>query len=95
MVLQAIPGANPLLADWPLCLMVVTLATTIGFLSFLPGGLGVRELVMIPLLGPAIGITSAIMASIALRLVWIATELLVGGIVWLQQYLGRDAKQIP
>lgn len=76
-VLMAIPGPKPVAADWWLCLTVVTLATVIGFVSFLPGGIGVRELVMVPLLGAQFGPTKAIVAAIVLRLVWIVSELLV------------------
>ena len=78
--------------DFPLMLACVSLATVAGFASLLPGGIGVRELVIIPLLGPRFGVPMAIIAAILIRLVWIATELLSSGIIYLAFRNGTSSK---
>lgn len=83
LVLKGIPGAELVWADFPLTLACVSLATVAGFVSLLPGGLGVREVVMIPLLGPRFGVGTAVVAAIAVRLVWLATEMAGAGIIYL------------
>ncbi len=84
LVLKGIPGTDVGPGDFSLTLACVTLASVAGFVSLLPGGLGVRELVMIPLLGSRFGTVTAVIAAIAIRLVWLAAELLTTGIfyVW-------------
>ena len=69
-------------ADYRLALACVTLATVAGFVSLLPGGLGVRELVMIPLLSGRFGMLSAVLAAILLRFVWLAAELGTSAIIY-------------
>jgi glycosyltransferase 2 family protein len=64
---------------WAQCTASIAFATVAGFvLVFIPGGLGVRELILSRLLlgfvGPAAYISAA---AILLRLDWIATEALV------------------
>ena len=70
------------LADYPLTLTCVCLATVAGFVSLLPGGLGVRELVMIPMLGARFGSVTAVVAAVIIRLVWLSAELLTSGIIY-------------
>lgn len=82
LILKALPGTDPVAADWISCLGVVTLASVVGFASFLPGGVGVRELVMIPLLAPQFGATQALAAAILMRVVWVLTELLVAAAIF-------------
>ncbi|MFK7768708.1 MAG: YbhN family protein [Mariniblastus sp.] len=82
-VLKGIPGTEMTMADFPLALACVSLATVAGFVSLLPGGIGVRELVMIPLLGARFGSVTAIIAAIVIRVVWLAAELLTSGIIYL------------
>ncbi len=81
LMLNAVPGSEASPGHWPLCLAAVSLATVVGFASFLPGGLGVRELVMIPLLAPVFGTTQALVAVISLRLVYLSTEVLAALLV--------------
>ncbi len=65
-----------LVAMAPVVIGGVALATVAGFVvAVLPGGLGVREGVLMTLLAPAIGADQAVVASLSLRLVWVATEL--------------------
>lgn len=56
------------------------LAIVVGFLSMMPGGLGVRELVLIAILAPidsAFDSTSTLVVAVTLRLVWLMTELIL------------------
>jgi uncharacterized membrane protein YbhN (UPF0104 family) len=72
---------------------VVALATVGGFLSFLPGGLGSREWILVETLGPALGpgrMADAAVAAILLRLVWIIAELVSWISFWL---LDRQCKK--
>jgi uncharacterized membrane protein YbhN (UPF0104 family) len=82
LVLKGMPGTEVSLSDYPLALACVSLATVAGFVSLLPGGIGVRELVMIPLLGARFGPIAAIVAAVVIRIVWLAAELLTSGIIY-------------
>lgn len=65
------------LADLPLWIAAVSSSTVIGFLAiFTPGGLGVREGIMMEVLRiqPDISANDAAIVSWILRLVWLATE---------------------
>ena len=60
----------------PAVIASVALATVAGFvIAVLPGGLGVREGVLMSTLAPALGSDHAVIASLLLRLVWVAAEL--------------------
>ena len=72
-------------ADWPLWTGAVSLSTVIGFFAiFAPGGMGVREGLLIETLQiqPHIGPQQAVVASIFLRLVWLAAELLIAAVLY-------------
>ncbi len=83
--LQAIPGtreaAGSPIEHLPLLTAATSLAMVAGFLSLLPGGVGVRELVLDVLMKPQFG-SLAIIAVVLLRLVWLVTELLISGILY-------------
>ena len=67
----------------PVVIASVALATVAGFLvAVLPGGLGVREGVLMSVLAPAIGSDQAVIASLVLRLVWVAAELVAAAILF-------------
>jgi hypothetical protein len=56
----------------------VALATVAGFaVAILPGGLGVREGMLMATLQPAIGPETAVIAALALRLTWLIGEVLI------------------
>lgn len=59
------------------------LAFVAGFLSLLPGGALVRELVLATLLQPAIGQGPALLAAVAARLVQLAVECVLCAGIWL------------
>ena len=94
MVVRGIPGCDLQPEDCWLTLACVSLATVAGFVSLLPGGIGVRELVMIPLLGPTIGPANAIIAAIVIRLVWLASELVGAGVFSAVRFLANGKKRI-
>lgn len=84
LTLRAI-GTPLSLADWPLWTGAVSLSTVIGFFAiFAPGGMGVREGLLIEILQiqPHIGPQQAVVASVFLRLVWLAAELLVAAVLY-------------
>lgn len=89
LVILGIPGSDIGPGDFPLTLACITLATVAGFVSLLPGGIGVRELVMIPLLGARFGPVIAIVAAIAIRIVWLAAELATSGIIYVYRRMTR------
>jgi uncharacterized membrane protein YbhN (UPF0104 family) len=61
----------------PVAIGGVALATVAGFVvAVLPGGLGVREGVLMWALAPALGRDQSVVAALALRLVWVAAELI-------------------
>lgn len=51
------------------------LAVVLGFVSFLPGGAGVREVVLSTMLSPIVGPVAAIAAAVWLRIVWLVAEI--------------------
>jgi uncharacterized membrane protein YbhN (UPF0104 family) len=60
----------------PVVIASVALATVAGFVvAVLPGGLGVREGVLMSALAPALGADGSVVAALVLRLVWVAAEL--------------------
>jgi uncharacterized membrane protein YbhN (UPF0104 family) len=65
--------------DCLLAIAAVALATVAGFLSLLPGGLVVRELILLDLLAPQVGEATALVAAVLLRLVWLLSEMVVSG----------------
>jgi uncharacterized membrane protein YbhN (UPF0104 family) len=82
-ILQGLAPNNPLALE-PCLLAVasVALATVAGFLSLLPGGLFVRELILLDLLAPVVGEATALVAAVLLRFVWLVTELVVSAILY-------------
>ena len=87
--LRGMPGVGPKLGgpleELPLLTASVCLALVAGFLSLLPGGMGVRELVLIPLMQQHLEISTkdAIIAAVLLRVVWLVSELTLSGILFL------------
>ena len=69
--------------DWPLCTLSVALAVVAGFLSFVPAGAVVREAVLLELLAPQLGEANALVAAVLLRVVWLVSDLVVSGILYM------------
>lgn len=80
-VMRAIPVEGPT-GSFGLALTTISLATAGGFISMLPGGLGVRELVMIPLLGTVYPASTAVVIAVLIRLIGLAVEALLAGWGW-------------
>jgi hypothetical protein len=74
-VVRAVEPSGVAISHWPLVAAGVALATVAGFVvAVLPGGLGVREGVLMVTLAPALGNDTAVVAALALRLTWVAAE---------------------
>jgi len=76
----------PLAAGWPLMTACAALAIVAGFVSLIPGGLFVRELVFIAIFGPLLGEGNkllAVAAPIVLRVEWFAAEMAAAGLLYL------------
>ncbi len=65
---------------WIVCVAACSLSVVAGFVSLLPGGAGVRELVLTILLSPIIGTAAALTAAIVHRLATIFGELVLAGL---------------
>ena len=74
----------------PLLLAAVSLAMVAGFLSLIPGGAVVRELVLTELMVPRFGSAVALASAVLLRLVWLGAELALSAILY---PLGRRSDQ--
>ena len=70
-------------AHFPLLVAAVSLSMVAGFLSLLPGGVGARELVVVPLLQPQFGLTVAVTAAALLRISWMVSEAIISIILYL------------
>jgi uncharacterized membrane protein YbhN (UPF0104 family) len=85
-VLRSMPGVNAqaiqFLPSLPLITASVCLAMVAGFLSLLPGGVLVREFIILTLLKHQVGRVAALVAAVLLRLVWMASEVLLAGLLY-------------
>lgn len=85
-LITAIPTAASLpswIELYPLATAAISLAMVVGFASLLPGGAGVRELVLATILGVSIGSSHGLLAAIAVRLMFIVVEAVAAGGCWL------------
>ncbi len=89
--LQALPGSEPTWSDIPLLTATVGLAMVAGFLSLIPGGLGVRDWILVELLAPHFGVGTALASAILLRVIWLLSELLVSAILYVDVWRARHA----
>lgn len=86
-VVTSMPGVNPFgRGDTTMLLLAstaaISLGTVLGFASLLPGGVGVRELVLTTVLTPAVGTAPALLAAIAARALFMVCEVLLASVVW-------------
>ena len=66
----------------PVITAAVALATVAGFVvAVMPGGLGVREGVLMSALAPSLGPDRSVVAALVLRLVWVAAELAAAAVL--------------
>ncbi len=84
-VVLAIPTAATI-PDPPqlfaICTAAISLAVVVGFASLLPGGAGVRELVLATILGIAITASHGLMAAIIMRAIHLLVEACLGLFSW-------------
>ena len=71
--------------DLPYLVATVSLAMVAGFLSLIPGGLWARDIIVVQLIAshPRFGADVAIISAVVLRIVWLVSELVVSGILYL------------
>lgn len=82
------------LTDWPRFTAAVSLATVAGFLSFIPGGFVVRDVILMKVLTLGLdqdAAATALVSAVLLRLVWLVAELAISAIL----YGARRRKRIP
>ncbi|QEH34469.1 hypothetical protein OJF2_30080 [Aquisphaera giovannonii] len=89
------PGRWPALM--PVVAAAVAFATVAGFVvALMPGGLGVREGVLMLALAPAVGSEDvAVVAALTLRLVWAAVEVLAAAVLLPLGARAKPAAQPP
>ena len=86
--LKAIPTITAIpvtLADWPVSLSCYALAMLAGFVAMVPGGLGVREWVVMTLLAKPFGAGAAIVSAVLVRLMTLLAEALFAAGLYLCQ----------
>jgi uncharacterized membrane protein YbhN (UPF0104 family) len=83
-VLALVPSAagQSIVSLTLICSAAAMLAFVAGFLSLLPGGVGVRETVLATLLGPIIGPGPALLSAVVARLVQLAVESILAAGIW-------------
>jgi uncharacterized membrane protein YbhN (UPF0104 family) len=91
MILKSLPGVTLDWSAWPHLTACVALAMVAGFLSLIPGGLGVREMVILSLLG-YLGGTVALVAAVLLRFAWLLSEVLLATILYIVRWGSRSSK---
>ncbi len=67
---------------YPIATAAISLALVVGFASLLPGGAGIRELVLTAILSVAIGPAAALLSAIAARITFMAVEAAMAICVW-------------
>lgn len=95
-VIAAIPSSTPLPPTLELLAIgtaAISLAVVVGFASLIPGGAGVRELVLTTILGVAIGPIQGLMAAIVTRVMHIVVEALLAAGSWYWLRRRRTALQ--
>ncbi len=94
-VLIASPAAEFSGASWltiaASALGACAMAVVLGFVSFLPGGAGVREVVLSTMLTPVVGPIAALAAAVWLRIVWLVTEMLLAVVL---KFLSKTRQNI-
>lgn len=78
--------------QWALWTATAALAVVAGFVSLVPGGIMVREAVLLSLLAPQVGKAAALASAVLLRLVWLVAELAVSAILYGSYWYGALRK---
>jgi uncharacterized membrane protein YbhN (UPF0104 family) len=72
----------PLLSNLPVFVTAVAFSVVAGFLSMLPGGLVVRDAVLMQLMAPLCGDANALIAAVLVRVIWLVSEVVACGILY-------------
>ena len=95
--LQAVSDRPFDLTQFPVWLASVCVSTVGGFVILIaPGGLGVREWLLVEMLKdqPAIGPTHAVVAAGLLRAVWFVAELVAAGVLYIVKPASRTQTNV-
>ena len=65
-----------------------------GFISLIPGGLGVRDWILMTLLAPQCGAKVALVSAVLLRIVWLLSEVAVSAILYVDVLRVRRQAQL-
>ena len=98
LILQATPGTQIesfAMNDYLLATAAVAIAMVAGFLSLLPGGAGIRELVLSTMLAPRFGLAPALVAAVVARLVFLGVELAATGLLWKRRSGSKRIRNEP
>lgn len=79
------PAGGIPIGDWVMWTGAVGLATSLGFAAvFAPGGIGVRELILLEALAAQTNVAAAqaVVAPVFLRIMWFGTEILVACVLY-------------
>lgn len=83
-------------ADWLNWTAAVAAGTSLGFIVlFAPGGLGVREGLIIAVLEPSVGGKLAVAAAALLRVIWFASEVIGAAVLYFTPLLLRRHDRVP
>ena len=74
------------ISDLPRITATLAIAVVAGFLSMLPGGVGVREWALNELMAKPYGPVAAIVAPVLLRLTWLVSELVISSMLYLMSF---------
>ncbi len=96
-ILNALPTVDPTESGFLTTVLAVaaacSLAVVLGFVSLIPGGAGVREVVLSLILTPVVGPVAALSTAVWMRLAWLFTELaMVGGLAIARKVSGPPAQ---
>lgn len=81
-----------LFANLPSMVTAAAFAVVAGFLSMLPSGLIVRDAALMQLLAPVCGDANALVAAVLMRLVWLVSEIVVYGILYVGGIRGQGTR---
>lgn len=82
-IVVGVDGRSLGLAEWPNLIASVAFATVAGFvIAVMPGGLGVREGMLMVTLAPSLGAPLATLSALLLRLTWVVGELVAAAVLF-------------
>jgi glycosyltransferase 2 family protein len=95
LILTAVPTTSKLPSMeilYPIATAAISLSMAVGFVSLLPGGVGVRELVLMSVLSVVTDFSHGMFAALTARFVFIGVESLLAGALWLFRRISAPNK---